>query len=126
MAMTSRISEAEWRVMEVLWEKSPMASADVIEALAKDIDWHPKTVRTLLSRLVAKRCLSTRTEGGRYLYTPRVRRDTCVRAESRSFLSRVFAGDAAALLTHFVDRGNLSQQQIDELRTLLNGKEKSK
>lgn len=120
------ISEAEWEVMDRLWERAPQTSAELVEALAADdgagtaSGRHPKTVRTLLGRLVKKGHVATRDDGGgRYLYTPTVSRRECVRREGRSFVERVFGGDPASLLLHFVDEAELSREQIEELERRL-------
>src|SRR5689334_13611506 len=103
MPRTPSISEAEWEVMTVLWLRSPETAAEVIEALAERKRWNPRTIKTLLNRLVKKGALGFSTEGKRYLYRPKVTRAQCVRAEGRSFLNRVFGGEAGAMLCQFVD-----------------------
>jgi BlaI family transcriptional regulator, penicillinase repressor len=117
------ISDAEWEVMNLLWERAPLASAEVAAALHEPTGWHPKTVRTLLGRLVKKGYVAFDDEGGRYLYRPAVARRECVRREGRSFLDRVFAGDAGSLLLHFAEEVELTPEEIDELRRVLDGKE---
>lgn len=118
----SGISEAEWRVMEVLWE-GPRTSREVVERLAADTGWSPKTIKTLLGRLVRKGALGYEEIGNRYLYRPRVTRGQAVRAEGRSFVERVFGGDAASALLHFARQTELSPAEVEELERLLEGKE---
>src|SRR3990170_4164474 len=95
------ISDAEWEVMQVLWAAAPLTANDVVDQVAARNDWNPRTVKTLLNRLVNKGALGYEAEGKRYRYFPRVSRDDCVRRESRSFLSRVFGGAAGPMLAHF-------------------------
>lgn len=120
----SGISEAEWRVMEVLWEEAPLTSREVTDRLAAD--WSPKTIKTLLGRLVRKGALGYDEIGNRYLYVPRVARRDAVRAEGRSFVARVFAGDAAAALLHFARQSDLSRQEISQLERLLDEREEKR
>ena len=115
----ARISEAEWSVMDVLWERSPLGSSEVVAALAAANDWSPKTVQTLLGRLVKKGYVGYEDQGGRYLYRPAVPRSKAVREESRSFVERVFGGDASSLLLHFARSAELSAADLDELRRVL-------
>ena len=116
----SPISDAEWQVISVVWEAGePVGSADVVAALAESTGWSPKTVQTLLGRLVKKGHLATEDLGGRYLYRPLLPRDAAVRAESRSFLDRVFAGDASSLLLHFASSAELTAEEVEELRRAL-------
>ena len=86
--------------------------------------WHPKTVKTLLGRLVRKGALRYREEGNRYLYTPVLPRDRYVAAESRSFVDRVFGGDATPALLHIVETMDLSEEDMKELRSILERKSK--
>src|SRR5688500_12646541 len=121
MAKIPRISEAEWQVMDVLWRSdAPLTAGDVVEALTgAGSDWEPATIKTMLNRLVKKGALRFKAEGKRYLYTPAVTRQACVRSAGRSFLDRVFGGAAAPLIAHFVEDAELSKDEIAELRRLL-------
>ena len=122
MAKAPQISDAEWEVMNVLWEESPRTASEVVDALAGRTNWHPKTIKTLLGRLVKKGALGYREEHNRYLYQPVFPRERFVEQESRSFLDRVFGGDAAPALVHFVEKMKLSDDDIEELRSILDRK----
>ena len=120
-----QISDAEWDVMKVVWDHGPLTAGEVVRHLATDRDWSPRTVKTLLSRLVKKGAAGVRIEdaggtagGRRFLYEARVSREACVRQESRSFLSRVFDGNAAPALVHLLEESaqQLSEKDLQELR----------
>lgn len=117
------ISEAEWDVMEVIWQRSPLAANEVVEQLAGRRTWTAATIKTMLNRLVKKRALAYEAQGKRYLYRPRVSREQCVRAESRTFLERVFGGAAGPMLNYFVQNAKLSREEIAELKRILSEKE---
>jgi BlaI family penicillinase repressor len=119
MSKTPRISETEWEIMKVCWEKSPVTAQEIIDALAAGDEWHPKTVKTLLNRLVKKRALGFQKQGRAYLYQPLVAEKDCVAAESESFLDRVFGGSLHPMLAHFVQTRKLSPVEISELKRLL-------
>jgi len=112
-----RISDAEWAVMTAIWDRHPLAALEVVEALA-DRGWSPRTVKTLLARLVKKGALRLEVEGQRYLYSPEFPRERYLREESESFLAR-HGGSASPLLAHFVRAGRLSAKDLAELRRLL-------
>lgn len=118
------ISEAEWEVMSVVWESSPRTASEVADALCDRMQWHPKTVKTLLGRLVRKGVLRYRQEGNRYLYRPAIPRERYVRQESQSFVDRVFGGLATPMLLHFVKHSELTEDEIEELREVLEQKKK--
>lgn len=123
MRQTVRISEAEWEVMNVVWNRAPVPAADVAAELADRKGWAMRTTRTLLGRLVKKRALAVEEDGRRHLYRPRVKLEACVRQASRSFLDRVFGGRPAAMLIHLVQEAELSPKEIAELRRVLEEKE---
>ena len=122
MTDAPQISDAEWEVMNVLWERSPLTAVEVSEAVSERTQWHTKTVKTLLGRLVRKGALRYKAEGNRYLYTPVAQREKCVRAETQSFMERVFGGEATPMLMHFMKNSRLTAEEIDELRRLLDEK----
>jgi BlaI family penicillinase repressor len=132
MAGLPSITDAEWQVMKVLWEREGqwLAAADIVEPVARERGVNHRTVRTLLARLVKKGAVETRDSGGAgggFLYRAKVSREAAERAESKSFLSRVFDGQAAPALVHLLaeSRDRLSAKEIQELRDLLARKEKS-
>ena len=117
-----QISDAEWVVMNLVWSSSPIEAAEVIDRIAADNGWTAATVKTMLHRLVRKGALATEQIGKKYLYTPAVRRDACVRQASRSFLERVFGGDATPALIHFVKTAKLTDEDVEEIRAMLDKK----
>ncbi len=76
----------------------------------------------MLARLVRKGALAVKPADGPNVYTARARREECVKAETRSFAARVFAGDAASLLLHYVDDARLSRSELGELKRRLERK----
>jgi BlaI family penicillinase repressor len=120
MSHAPRISETEWEVMRVVWAKSPITAAEIIAALtAQDPTWHPKTIRTLLARLVRKKALRYRALGRAYAYAPRASQADCVAAVSASFVERVFGGALRPMLAHFVEARRPAPEELAALRALL-------
>ena len=119
-----QISDAELVVMKVVWEKAPVTANQVVEALERQKHWKPKTIHTLLSRLVQKRALAFEKKGREYHFRPRVDATEYAHAASRSFLSRFFDGEVAPFLACFLEREKLSRQEIEELRRILDDKQK--
>jgi BlaI family transcriptional regulator, penicillinase repressor len=113
------ISEAESRVMDVLWQKAPLSSEQIVAAVQSNSDWHEKTIRTLLNRLLGKGAIEASRDGRRYLYSPLLSRAQWQSQESHSLLDRVFGGRVAPLLAHFSQHEKLSAKDIAELRKLI-------
>jgi len=119
MSRVPEISDAEWEVMRVLWSRHPLTAQDVVDALAPHTDWNPRTIKTMLNRLMKKGALGYRADGKRYFYFPRVAQNECVRAESKSFIKRVFGGALSPMIAHFIESDDISEQDLEELRKLL-------
>jgi BlaI family penicillinase repressor len=113
------ISEAESVVMQVIWRTNPIATEDVIAALAHKEEWQEPTVKTLLNRLFKKGAISAQKEGRRYLYSPVLKREQWLAAESKGFLDRLFDGRVAPLVSHFSQHKKLSKKDIADLRRLI-------
>lgn len=124
MRTTMRMTQAEWAVMTVVWERAPVAASAVVEELHASKQWSLATVRTLLRRLVNKGALAQEAEGKRYLYRPLVSMAACVRQESESLWQRVLGRAPSAALIHLVKRAELSREDIQELRRILRDKER--
>ena len=123
MKSMPRISEAEWLVMKVLWGHSPQTANEVTEVLESQTDWKPKTVKTLLSRLVQKKALGFERAGKAYRYRPLVSEEACARARRRTLLRRVYDGALTPMLAAFIEDEDLTLEDIAELRRLLDRKE---
>ena len=120
-----KITDAEWKVMHVVWKNRRISANDVIAEVVPETGWSPNTVRTLLIRLVEKGILHVEKERGREkeyincVYSPLFTREECEAVHGRSFLERVFAGDTSRLLAHFVKDGDLTPEQVEELKEQL-------
>jgi BlaI family penicillinase repressor len=117
--MSERISDAEHAVMEVLWDEAPLAAADVAERIDPARGWSVRTVKTMLSRLLAKGALVHEEDGRRYLYKPAIARDDFVARESRKLLDRMFGGRVTPLVAHLAEQDELTPQDIAEIEALL-------
>ena len=117
--MLPKIAKSEWRIMKILWNQSPMTAKQIIKALANSVQWNPKTVKTLLNRLVKKKALGFTKEGRTYNYFPLVSENECANAERQSFLSKVYSGALQPMLAAFLEDGKLSEDEIAELKKIL-------
>ena len=117
--MGERISEAEQAVMEVLWHDSPLGAAEVAERVDPSRRWSDRTVKTLLSRLLAKGVLAHEEDGRRYLYRPTIAREDFVAQESGRLIDRMFGGRITPLVAHLAERDRLTPADIEEIEKLL-------
>lgn len=119
-----RISPSEREVLAVLWKNAPLSTAEIVEALASSKGWSRGTTRTLLARLVRKKAVGCRLDGSRHLYRPRIAEEASVRHESRNFLQRVFSGSSGDMVISLVEETQLTPEQIQKLRNILDKKER--
>jgi BlaI family transcriptional regulator, penicillinase repressor len=124
MKKMPNITEAEWVVMKVFWQQSPMTANEVIAAIT-DSGWNPKTIRTLIIRLQKKRALGFEKRGREYTYFPLVAEHECVRQEAKSLLDRAGSAALKPMLAAFLQEQELSEADIEELKKILDQKSDS-
>ncbi|MFY8326967.1 BlaI/MecI/CopY family transcriptional regulator [Pseudoalteromonas sp. ZZD1] len=118
------LSKAEFEVLDALWQDYPATASQIIARLSDEKQWHEKTIKTLLGRLVKKGALSFEKEGRLYIYTPCMERADYTQKESQNFIERFFSGRIAPLVSGFAKSEQLSQQDINELKKVIDDWEK--
>lgn len=116
------ITDAEWRIMQALWARTPQTAQDLVATLADERDWSPSTVKTLLARLVTKQAVGFTRQGREHHYHPLLSETACRRDQSRSFLQRVFGGALEPMVATLLDDGPVDPGELDALRRLLDEK----
>lgn len=119
MKALPQISEAEFEVMKVIWKHAPISTNEITEKLTKTTKWSPKTIQTLIKRLVTKGALSYEKQSRVFVYTPLIEEKEYIGQESRSFLKRYYDGDITAMFSAYIEDEKLSESEIDTLRSLL-------
>ena len=114
-----QISEAEYEVMKIVWKNAPVSTNEVTETLTRTTDWSPKTIQTMLKRLVNKGALTYVKEGRVFVYTPLVEEEEYISQKSSSFLSRYYDGELTSMVSAYLENDRLSDDEISELRSLL-------
>jgi BlaI family penicillinase repressor len=119
-----KISEAEWVVMQVLWSRGALTANDIVQELKGRVSWNPRTIRTLINRLLKKGAIRFEREGREYRYSTAVSEEQCTRHERLSFLGRVYRGATKPMLAAFLEEAKLSKKDIAELKAILEEKGK--
>lgn len=114
-----QISEAEFQVMKLVWKLAPISTTEITERLLKTTAWSPRTIQTLIKRLVTKGVLSYEKRGRVFVYTPLVEEREYLDQESHSFLKRFFGGEITAMLSAYIESDQLSEAEFQELHSLL-------
>lgn len=124
MKKLPQISEAEFEVMKVIWKYAPISTNEVTEKLTQTTDWSPKTIQTMLKRLVNKKALTYEKQSRVFVYTPLIQQDEYIRQKSNSFLDRFYDGNIVSMLSSYLKDEKLSDSEIDSLRSLLSNDHK--
>ena len=96
------LSEAEWNIMESLWEESPKVGSRIVADMAGRVGWSRSTTLTMLKRMTEKGLIACEDNGRMRVYVPLIERETAVKKETDNFLKRVYHGSASMLVSSFI------------------------
>ncbi|UCF66465.1 MAG: BlaI/MecI/CopY family transcriptional regulator [Acidobacteriota bacterium] len=114
-----QLSEAEWKLMNALWDEAPASVREVHEAVCDETGWAYSTVKTMLTRLAEKGAVEVEMRGNAGWYTPRISRQEARRSALRGLLDRAFGGTFGSLIHHLIDDEKLTKKDRETLRELL-------
>ena len=126
MTKQYELTEAEWEIIEVVWEHEPCAAPAVQEELAARKQWTYSTVKTLMDRMVAKGLLTTERIRNLILYRAAIRRDEAQRGELMRAVKRAFGGAFTPMMQFMLDSDALSPQELEDLQSLVQKKRRQK
>jgi BlaI family penicillinase repressor len=122
MALKSKISDAEWRVMKIIWEKPSTTARQIIEAVIPETGWNPKTVKTLLNRLMTKKMIGFTNQGRNYHYFPIAAKSRCIEEELRALLDKAGYDSRKNIIIALIKKSSLSPEEIEDIRKELDSK----
>lgn len=120
------LSEAEWNIMESLWEESPKVGSRIVADMAQRVGWSRSTTLTMLKRMTEKEMIAWVDNGQMRAYVPLIEREEAVKKETENFLKRVYHGSISMLVSGFVERQRLSSEELAQLREILDRAEEEK
>ena len=113
------LSDSEWKLMNRLWDRSPMTITELTAALREDTGWSKNTIITMLSRLEAKEAVRHEEGLRAKRYFPVTRREDAALTETESFLGKVYGGSLGLMVSNLVERHALTEADIAELSAIL-------
>ena len=113
------LTEAEWSVMECLWEKSPRTGRETVAWLEQKMGWTRSTTLTMLRRLEAKGAVTGDTNGELKTFRPLIAREEVAVRETENLLDRAYKGSLSLLVSSLTKKQSLPQKEIDELYAIL-------
>jgi BlaI family penicillinase repressor len=114
-----QLTDAEWKIMEVLWDHNPRSMPEITKILEPSMDWTRHTVITLLKRMQDKGTVTVDETGPVKMYTPRITREQASTDQTKKFLSRIFSGKASLLISNLVDSGQIEVEEIQSLLEMM-------
>jgi BlaI family penicillinase repressor len=123
-AKETELTEAEWDIIQVVWQRAPCAAPTVQEELAERKGWTYSTVKTLMDRMVAKGLLTTERIRNLMLYRAVVTREDAQRGELMRTVKRAFGGAFTPMVQFMLENEALSRKELDELESLIRKKQR--
>ncbi len=118
-----QITDAEYCVMKELWKSEPCTSSDIVNSVSKEQNWSDKTIRTLINRLVAKNAVrAEKTDSKAFIYTSVISENDYKKNENNNFLNKLYGGSVKLMIANLVENNNLSKEEIQNLKDILEGK----
>lgn len=119
MKYNTGLSENEWYIMQVLWEKSPATLREICDALKESKGWTKHAVSSFLKRMLEKGAIAVNESGKFKGYSAVWSREETILEETHSILDRVYRGDLLLMVSNAVKEQKLSKQEIEELKAML-------
>ena len=117
-------TEAEWKILELLWQHGPRSMPEITRALEPETGWTRHTVITLLKRMQAKGTVACDSSGTVKMYTAIADEREARSEQTRNLVDRVFGGKASLLVSTLVEGGELTEEDVRSLFELIHGKKK--
>ena len=117
-----QISNAEWQVMKIIWMKGGMTSTDLIEVLAERFSWSKSTIKTLLTRVVEKGCLTREKVGKSFIYTALLSQNQSTQLVVEDVRDKVCSRKIASVIADLVEASDFTLADLEELQAVLEAK----
>lgn len=121
-----KLTEAEWQIMNALWQKHPATARDIMDRLPADVNWAYTTIKTMLTRLVEKQAVGEVKEGNTSVYEPRVSQQKARLSAFRSLLDQAFDGAVGPLVHFLAEEKQLTAKEKAELKRVLENEAQGK
>ena len=124
MKTLPRISNAEFEIMCIIWKYAPISTNEIASRLTGKRDWNYKTIQTMLSRLEKKGVIRHSKESRAFIYSPIISKSEYRKAEEETFLDRFFDGTFQQMVASYVERDDLTENDLEELQAILDQRRK--
>lgn len=116
-----RLADAEWNIMELLWNNGPLTTMEIIRELEEKIGWNKSTTMTLLRRMNSRGSIHYEVENKTKRYYPNLNKNEAELEETKFFLNKHYNGKLGIMVSNLISQEALSEDEIDELYKILRG-----
>ncbi|WP_223786565.1 BlaI/MecI/CopY family transcriptional regulator [Marinicella meishanensis] len=113
------ISEAEFVILDILWDHPPLTIGQIIARVPEAQQWHESTIKTMVARLTKKGHISRAKDGKQYFYQAVTKKSAVLADESKSFIHKFFAGNVGPLMAYFAKHKNLTAADIEQINQII-------
>lgn len=114
-----KISDSERKVMEVLWQESPLTLSEIVERVQQKATWSAKTIQTFVVRLKEKGVVSV-NKGSVFTYAPTISKEETSITEVQRIVEKLYGNSKNQFITSFLGNAKLSEEDIEEIAAFLN------
>ena len=114
-----RLSDAEWKIADCLWNNNSMTITELTKALGPSTGWTKNTIITLLNRMTEKGAVTYVQEERAKSFRPAIERKEAEIEETNSFLDKVYKGNVGLMISNLIDSEQLTDEQLEELRKII-------
>ena len=114
-----KLSDTEWQIMNALWKNHPATAREIIEQIPGEVKWAYTTVKTMLTRLVAKEAISEHKRGNTSFYDPLIEQDHALKSAVTNLFDKVLDGAVAPLMHFLIEEKKISKKEREELIRML-------
>jgi predicted transcriptional regulator len=119
--MEIKLFDSELKVMDVLWKEGDMTAKKISDILKERVGWNMNTTYTLIKRCIAKGAIERREPN--FICHALIPREQVQEQETTELINKVFDGSADLLFASLLNRKNLSAEEIERLKQLVNNLE---
>ena len=117
-----QISNAEWRIMKIIWMEGKQTSTDLIAVLSERFDWSKSTIKTLLTRLVEKGCLTREKSGKSFVYSALLTQDQSLDLVVEEVKDKVCSKRIVQVLENLIQESDFTLADLNQLPQVLEEK----
>lgn len=116
-----QITDAEWKLMDIIWERETLSAKEIVEIMMNNHDWNKNTTYTVIKRLISKNVIIRKEPN--FICIPNVKREEAQHINTKSFINKVYNGSLKMLFNNFLDNEEISEDDLNEIMKIIKEKQ---